>query len=140
MASAAHHRFVSALAWSSKPFLYANGLVLLAITFTPFPTAVLAEYIATPQRNAAVMIHSAAHLALNLSFVVWVACIFRPVRLLPDSRGTAAARKVMTQTLVGTAVYVCTTVMSYWFPIAELVVIVACQILWIVMSVSETEY
>jgi len=46
----------------------------------------------------------------------------------------------MTQTLVGTAVYVCTTVMSYWFPIAELVVIVACQILWIVMSVSETEY
>jgi len=73
VAWAAHHRFVSALEWSSKPFLYANGLVLLAVTFTPFPTAALAEYIATPQRNAAVMIHSAAQLALNLSFVVWVA-------------------------------------------------------------------
>ena len=140
VAWAAHHRFLGALERSSKPFLYANGLLLLTVTFVPFPTAVLAEYIVTPQANVAVMFYSATQLALNLSFVVWMVCMFRPVRLLPASWSTAAVRKLVLQTLAGTAVYVCTTVISYWFPVTGLVVIVACQILWIVMSISETEY
>lgn len=139
VAWAAHHRYVSVLERSSKPFLYANGLLLLAITFVPFPTAVLAQYIVTPHANVAVMIYSATQLVLNLSFVVWFYCMFKPVRLLPDSWGPAVVRKIATQTLSGTVLYLGTTVASYWFPVTGLVVIVACQILWIVMSVSEAE-
>jgi uncharacterized membrane protein len=139
VAWAAHHKYVGVLERSSKPFLYANGLLLLAITFVPFPTAILAEYIVTPYANVAVMIYSATQLALNLSFVVWLLCLFRPVRLLPDSWDSAVARKIVIQTLGGTATYVATTIASYWFPISGLVVIVACQILWIGMSVSEPE-
>ncbi len=140
VAWAAHHRYLSALQRSSKPFLYANGLLLLAVTFILFPTAVLADYIVTPQANVAVMFYSAAQLVLNLSFVVWLICIFRPVRLLPESWHPAVVKKIVTQTLGGTAVYVGTTIIAYWFPIAGLVLIVACQILWIVMSVSEAQY
>lgn len=139
VAWAAHHRFLAVLERSSKPFLYANGLLLVTITFVPFPTAVLAEYIVTPQANVAVMLYSATQLALNLGFVVWLASMLRPVRLLPAAWGPAAVKKVVGQTLSGTAVYVATTIIAYWFPIAGLVVIVGVQVLWIVMSVAEAE-
>lgn len=139
VAWAAHHRFLAVLERSSKPFLYANGLLLLTITFVPFPTAVLAEYIVTPQANVAVMLYSATQLALNLGFVVWMASMLRPVRLLPDTWGAAAVRKIIRQTLSGTAVYSGTTIIAYWLPYTGLVIIVACQVLWIVMSVSQAE-
>jgi len=54
------HRLLSLLTRSSKPFLYANGLLLLTVTFIPFPMAVLAEYIETPQASIAVMFYTAA--------------------------------------------------------------------------------
>lgn len=60
VAWAGHHRALNMLVRSSKAFLYANGLLLLTVTFMPFPTAVLAEYINTPQANIAVMFFSAA--------------------------------------------------------------------------------
>jgi uncharacterized membrane protein len=60
IAWAGHHRALKLLVTSSKAFLYANGLLLLTITFMPFPTALLAEYINTPQANIAVTFYSAA--------------------------------------------------------------------------------
>src|SRR5215831_83117 len=81
VAWAGHHRALNALVGSSKAFLYANGFLLLTITFIPFPTAVLAEYINTPQANIAVMFYSGAWLVSNVGFNVWWLTIFRPVRL-----------------------------------------------------------
>jgi uncharacterized membrane protein len=40
-----HHYLFNVLDKSSRPFLYANGFFLMTITFMPFPTALLAEYI-----------------------------------------------------------------------------------------------
>jgi hypothetical protein len=51
-------------------------------------------------------------LVLNLSFVVWLYCMFKPVRLLPNSWGPAVVRNIVTQTLGGTVLYVGTTVAS----------------------------
>src|SRR5215510_3193171 len=89
IAWAGHHRALNMLVRSSKPFLYANGLLLLTITFMPFPTALLAEYINTPQANIAVSFYSAAWLLTNLSLMVWWLSMFRPVRLVPTSMKAA---------------------------------------------------
>ena len=43
IAWAGHHRALNAMVRSSKAFLFANGFLLLTITFMPFPTAVLAQ-------------------------------------------------------------------------------------------------
>jgi uncharacterized membrane protein len=137
IAWAGHHRTLNLLIGSSKVFLYANGFLLLTITFIPFPTAVLAEYINTPQANIAVMFYSVAFLALNVGFNIWWLSLFRPIRLFPAVADRAAVKTATIQIFSGLPVYAATTVMSYWFPIIGLVVILGMQLLWIVSTTGE---
>jgi TMEM175 potassium channel family protein len=125
------------LVGSSKAFLYANGFLLLTITFVPFPTAVLAEYINTPQANIAVMFYSAAWLVTNVGFNIWWLSIFRPVRLAPVTMSKATVKRATIQIASGLLAYGSTTVISYWFPITALMIILGFQILWVVMSVGD---
>ena len=138
IAWAGHHRALNLLAKSSKAFLYANGLLLLSITFLPFPTAVLAEYINTPQANIAVTFYSAASLVANLSFDLWWLSMFRPTRLLAPSVSHRAIRKATTQMMCGTGLYVATTILAYWFPITALVVMFANQALGLSYRSAQT--
>jgi uncharacterized membrane protein len=139
VAWAGHHRVFNLLAGSSKAFVYANGLLLLTITFIPFPTAVLAQYVNTPQANIAVMFYSMAFLALNAGFNIWWLSMFRPIRLFPASASNAAVKSATIQIFSGLPVYAGTTVISYWFPTAGLIIILGLEVLWIVMSVGSNE-
>jgi uncharacterized membrane protein len=134
IAWAGHHRTLNLLIGSSKVFLYANGFLLLTITFIPFPTAVLAEYINTPQANIAVIFYSVAFLALSVAFNIWWLSMFRPQRLFPAHASNAAMRSATIQIFSGLPVYAGTTIISYWFPIIGLIVIFGMELLWIVMS------
>lgn len=49
-----HHYLFNTLGKSSRTFLYANGFLLLTITFMPFPTALLAQYIGTEYAKPAI--------------------------------------------------------------------------------------
>jgi len=137
VAWASHHRALNVLTGSSKAFLYANGFLLLTITFIPFPTAVLAEYINTPEANVAVMFYSGAWLMTNVGFNLWWLCIFRPVRLMPSRFSDERVRKTTLQMLSGMAVYTATTVISYWFPMTGFIIIFLSQVWWIAMSVGD---
>jgi uncharacterized membrane protein len=139
VAWAGHHRTLNLLVGSSKAFLYANGFLLLTITFIPFPTAVLAQYVNTPQANIAVTFYSAAFLALNLGFNMWWLSMFRPIRLMPASASNAAVKSATIQIFCGLPVYAGTTVISYWFPMTGLIIIFGLEVLWIVMSVGSNE-
>src|SRR5262245_6678717 len=109
IAWANHHRALKVVVRSSGAFLYANGFLLLTITFMPFPTAVLAQYISTPQANIATVFYSAACLMMNVGFnILWFSA-HRPVRLLGPSISKAAERKFSLQTLSGFTFYLCTT-------------------------------
>lgn len=140
IAWAGHHRGLNLLERSSKPFLYANGFLLLTITFMPFPTAVLAEYINTPQANIAVVFYSSAWLIANVSFIVWWVCMFRPTRLLNPAIERAGIVLVNRQMLAGTILYLLTTILAYWFPVVAFVLIFVTQILWVAVSFAEDRF
>ena len=56
-----HHHWVFTLIGKvDHPFLYWNGLLLLCVTFVPFPTAMLSEYLLNPE--AGVVAHTIAAL------------------------------------------------------------------------------
>jgi uncharacterized membrane protein len=137
IAWANHHRGSKMLVRSSEAFLYANGFLLLTVTFMPFPTAVLAHYISTSQANIATVFYSAACLLMNLGFNVLWFCVHRPIRLLAPSVSKAAQRKLTIQTLSGLTFYLCTTALSYWFPATALIIISGVQLLWIVTSIDD---
>jgi len=137
VAWAGHHRGLSALVGTSKPLLYSNGILLMTVTFVPFPTAVLAEYINTPHANVAVMFYSGVWLAVNVMFNIWWHTMLRPIRLISVAVSDAVLTRATLQTGTGPLIYISTTVLAYWFPVAALIIILASQIMWVVVSVED---
>jgi uncharacterized membrane protein len=132
-----HHYTIRLLHQISKPFLYANGFLLLTITVFPFPTAVLAEYINTKFAPAAVAIYSLACLLINVAFVIWWSSMRTPVYLIKPEISKAQLKKILTQLWVGIVIYLCATLISFWFPVPGIIVIIATNILWITMSILD---
>ena len=77
-----HHHWVFALvSRTDHPFLYWNGLLLLFVTFVPFPTALLAEYLLDPEGGVAANMYTGTFVAISLAFdALWR---HASLRLLP---------------------------------------------------------
>lgn len=63
-----HHRMFVFIQRSDHTFLYWNGLVLLLVTFLPFPTALMAEYLQHPEGNVAGAVFSGTFVASSFAF------------------------------------------------------------------------
>ncbi|QGM44561.1 TMEM175 family protein [Methylocystis heyeri] len=65
----AHHHWVySAIKKSDLKLIYWNGLLLLFVTFVPFPTGLLAEYLLHSEAKVATSLYTGTFLAISLSF------------------------------------------------------------------------
>jgi len=121
---------------TSKPFLYANGLLLLLITFIPFPTALLARYVDTPLRSVGVMCYALYAVGVNAAFLVWGATMQSPVYLGRPEVNREEIRKMNRRTRVGMAAYACTAIISWWLPIVGLALLVLLWVFWIMLSIG----
>lgn len=63
-----HHWIFSLVRKSDHLFLYWNGLLLLVVTFVPFPTGLLAEYLLNPDAKVATSLYTGNILAISLAF------------------------------------------------------------------------
>lgn len=63
-----HHRIFSFVHKSDHFFLYWNGLLLLLITFLPFPTGLLAEYLLHPETKVAGAVFVGTLFAIAMTF------------------------------------------------------------------------
>ncbi len=63
-----HHRIFTFVLRSDHLFLYWNGLLLLLVTFMPFPTTVLAEYFMHPDAGVAGAVFTGTLVAVALAF------------------------------------------------------------------------
>ena len=131
-----HHNALRLLSRTSKPFLYANGFLLLTITFIPFPTALLARYINTRFAAVAIVSYAISSLVTNAAFLLWAETMRGPVYLgRPDVTREEVAR-LIGQTWVGTAVYLLTAIVSWWLPIVGLSLLIVLWMFWITISIG----
>jgi uncharacterized membrane protein len=63
-----HHLMFTLIRKSDHLFLYLNGLLLFFVTFLPFPTAFLAEYLLHPDARVAASVYTGNVLAIALAF------------------------------------------------------------------------
>lgn len=129
-----HHHGIHMMTKTSTPFLYANGLLLLAVTFMPFPTALLAKYVTTGLAPVVVVFYAGSGLMCNVAFRVWFAATQRPVYLLKPDVGRERIKKIWAQMTAGTLGYAAAAIIGWWLPLIGLGIFVALTILWIVMS------
>lgn len=63
-----HHWIFSLMQRSDHTLVYWNGTLLLVVTFIPFPTGLLAEYLLHPQSKIAASIYTGNFLLVSLAF------------------------------------------------------------------------
>ncbi len=67
-----HHKMFTHIVLVDQTLLVLNGLLLLGITFVPFPTAVLAEHILHPGQTVAALFYSGTFFVIAVFFnVLW---------------------------------------------------------------------
>ncbi len=125
-----HHELLRLARTVGYPFLFANGLLLLSVTFVPFPTAILAQYLATADAKVAVAFYCGSFLVNSLAWNLLFATIVRGRLLRPDIDAATIVR-VRRAYVFGPVVYAVATIAALFQPVLGLVVNASLWLLWI---------
>jgi len=129
-----HHGFFKYLKTINSRFLYANGFLLLMVTFIPFPTAVLAEYINSPACNVASAFYCGAMVLVSVAFnALWFTTAYKRA-LVKDEISDALIIKVRNAYWFGFFIYLTSFIVSFFYAITGLLICISLWIFWIVLD------
>jgi uncharacterized membrane protein len=125
-----HHELLRMVQRVNYPILFANGLLLLTVTFVPFPTAVLAEHLSTPEAKAAVAFYCATFVVNGLVWNLLFRTMVRSGLLRPEINAATVAG-VRKAYYLGLTVYLAATAVALFQPWLGLLLNVSLWALWI---------
>lgn len=132
-----HHQLMRLVRAVGYPFLFANGFVLLTVTFVPFPTAVLAEHLATTEARAAVTFYCGAFVLAGLAWYLLFMAIVRGGLLRPEvDVGTIG--RIRRAYMAGAPVYAVATLVALVQPALGLALNASLWLLWVRLSYYTT--
>jgi uncharacterized membrane protein len=124
-----HHWIFTAIRSADLPLVYWNGLLLLLVTFVPFPTGLLAEYLLHPDAKVAASLYTGTFLAISLGFHgLWLHASKRG-RLLSEHGSSSENENAMHITRhyrLGPILYFCAFISSF---ISEIASVAMCLLL-----------
>ena len=124
-----HHELIRMVEAVDYPFFFANGLVLLTVTFVPFPTAVLAEHLATPEASAAVAFYCGTFVINGLSWTLLLHAIRRGNLFKPEV-GPEVVARIRSAYAMGPVVYLVSTALAFFQPWLGLALNISLWLLW----------
>lgn len=130
-----HHELLRRVEGSSHPFIYANGLLLLAVVLFPFPTALLGENLFTSHAAPAVVLYAASGAFMGLGWVCLGRSVLGAKPLTRDARATAQVRKGLRNGYFAVAFYSLCAVVAIWLPSVIAVVITLMWLYWVIFGV-----
>jgi uncharacterized membrane protein len=125
-----HHELLRMVRRVNYPVLFANGLLLLTVTFVPFPTAVLAEHLNTPEAKSAVAFYCATFVANGLTWQLSFRTMERTGSLHEEVNAVTIAAVKRAYNL-GLTVYAVATALAFVQPWLGLLLNVSLLVLWI---------
>ena len=131
-----HHYLFTILDKSSRGFLYANGFLLLTITFMPFPTALLAEYIGTEYAKPAIAFYCFGGIINSLGWMMLIHTVTKPKLLIHQNVDIDVIHGLKRTVLLGFVVYSISTALAFWFPVLALILNLLLWIVWITLSIN----
>jgi uncharacterized membrane protein len=108
-----HHRIFSFIQGTDHPFLYWNGVLLLLITFMPFPTALLAEYLLHSEANVAGAVFAGTYAAIAFAFKGLWHHASKNGRLLAQNVDDREIRQITMQYRYGPLLYLAAFALSF---------------------------
>lgn len=125
-----HHEFMRWVRLSDYQLLFANGFVLLMVTFVPFPTAVVARYLGTGAARGAVAFYCGTFFCASLAYQVLLRSVVHNRRLLHAHVPDDVLARVRRAYNLGPAVYGVSVVLALWNAVAGLLVCVSLWVMW----------
>ncbi len=111
-----HHRLFNLIRRSDNALLILNGLLLLGVTFVPFPTAVVAAYIGKPGERTAVLVYTGLFIGIAIVFNLLWGYASRAGRLLDPNVDPAAVSAITRQYRVGPLFYLAAFLIAFISP------------------------
>jgi len=131
-----HHGLFKHAHRADNRLLFANGLLLLVVTFVPFPTAVLAEYLNKPAACAAATFYCGTFVLISICYNFLLAAVL-PNRS-PDAVGSSDHEKALARVRwayrLGFAAYVVATVVAIFSAVAGVAICFSLWVLWVVLN------
>lgn len=125
-----HHNLFRMIHRVDHTFLLLNGLFLLVVTFIPFPTHVLAQYIQEPDARTASVFYAGTFLAMAIAFnVVWRYASHNG-RLLARDADMKLIRTISEQFRIGPLTYVFCVVAAVINAVAGFVLVTLLAVYW----------
>ncbi len=132
-----HHGFFKYIRKIDPAFLFANGFLLLMVTFINFPTAVLARYIDTPAFNIASAFYCGSMVLISVAYnVLWFSAAYKR-KLVKDEISDALIVKIRNAYWFGFSVYLSAFVISFFLPLAGLLICISLWIFWTFLDYSK---
>ena len=107
-----HHRLFTLIHKCDNGLLIANLLLLLGVTWVPFPTALLAEYIGHPGDRLSAVVYSGSFFVISIFFQILWRYSTRGGRLLGPDYDRAMITSITRQYAFGPVGYLLTVVIG----------------------------
>jgi TMEM175 potassium channel family protein len=116
-----HHHCVSLIGRCDRTFLFVNLLLLLVVSFFPFPTKLVAEYINRPDERSAAFAYAATLLLMAITYNVWWRYARTNRRLILDGVPDASLRAVDRAFAPGVPAYGLVLAIVFVSPLASVI-------------------
>ncbi len=129
-----HHNLFGHITRTNPLFMLLNGLLLLCVTFLPFPTSLVAEYYGHTGQSAAAILYSGTFLMMAFAFnLLWRYASHRH-KLLNKSVTTEQVKTINRQYLVGPIFYGLAFIFAFVHVTASLLLIIALAVFYAVTA------
>jgi uncharacterized membrane protein len=126
-----HHHCVSLMSRVDRPFLFINLLLLLTVSFIPFPTKLVAQYLQKPGERSATLAYAATMLLMAVVYNIWWRYARRQRRLIADGVSDARLGAVDRAFDPGIPAYAIVLGVAFASPLASVVITLALAVFYL---------
>jgi len=130
-----HHASLKLLNRSSASFIYANGFMLLAIVFIPFPTSLMGEYILTDHAAPAVILYNFNLAILAIGWILFTGSALKD-HLGRNEKSVLENRNSLKYAFFAFVIYSFFAIAAIWFPLVIAIVTTLTWIFWLILGLK----
>ncbi|MVN22878.1 TMEM175 family protein [Mucilaginibacter arboris] len=131
----AHHQIFKLLRTTNNKLIIINGLLLLIIAFVPFPTRTVGEFLLTNAQKVAILFYTGYCLLVTLTSILFMHAVKSSNGILLLKNISEETVKSISQGLyVGTLLNAIVFMISFFAPIAALILNFCMWIFWALTS------
>jgi uncharacterized membrane protein len=126
-----HHHCVALIGRVDRTFLFINLLLLLTVSFMPFPTKLVAQYLQKPDEKPAVIAYAATMTLMAMIYNVWWRYARANRRLIAAGPTDASLEAVDRAFTPGVPLYGLTLAIAFVSPLASVIITLAIALFYL---------